>query len=60
MYNHIRTEEGRPNLFTTALLGLGYLVTYFFGFTHPHLKERIEHLEFAHRIIEKTNNNHIE
>lgn len=58
MYNHIRTEDGRPpNLIKAVLSGIEYIVVYFFGFTHPFLKERIEHLEFAHRIIQKADNN---
>ncbi len=46
-----------PNLIKAVLSGIEYIVVYFFGFTHPFLKERIEHLEFAHRIIQKADNN---
>ena len=30
------------------------VISYFFGFTHPHLKERIEYLDFADRLIANT------
>lgn len=44
----------RPGIIST-IMECGHLViSYFFGFTHPHLKERIEYLDFANRLIANT------
>jgi heat shock protein HtpX len=44
----------RPGIIST-IFECGLLtVSYFFGFTHPKLKERIEYLDFADRLIANT------
>lgn len=51
------TKKERPGFFEKILESFGYLFWYFYGFTHPGPKERIEYLELAKRMSEmqKTN-----
>jgi Zn-dependent protease with chaperone function len=44
----------RPGVISTIVECSLLVLSYFFGFTHPHLKERIEYLDFANRLITKT------
>jgi Zn-dependent protease with chaperone function len=44
-------SEKRPSLGSVIIDTIGSLVGYFFGFTHPYLKERIEELDFDERIL---------
>jgi len=42
----------RPSYFSLVIVCFWWLIAYFIGFDHPHLKERIEYLEFTHKILE--------
>ena len=43
----------RPSRLSVIIQGLTWLKAYFFGFTHPFLKERIEHIKFANEMRNK-------
>ncbi len=45
----------RPSHFSVIIRGLEWIRAFFFGFTHPFLKERIEHIKFANEIRNKIN-----
>lgn len=45
----LRTEK--VNILSVILQSLFLIIRYFFGLTHPQLKERIEYLDFANRIL---------
>jgi len=50
MYNYIDRKKRRPTRVGAIFTGFDYISEYFFGTTHPRLKERIEHIEFAGKI----------
>jgi len=43
----------RPTRLSVISSGLSWIKAYFFGFTHPFLKERIEHIKFANEMRNK-------
>jgi heat shock protein HtpX len=45
------TSKDRPRVFSVTLNTIYLLASYFFGISHPLLKERIEYLDFAERIL---------
>jgi heat shock protein HtpX len=47
-------SNSRPNLLHKIIESFAWIIGYFFGFEHPHLKERIEYLDFAKRLIADT------
>jgi heat shock protein HtpX len=51
LYSAPFTIKERPNYFEKILESFGYLFWYFYGFTHPGSKERIEYLEFAKKML---------
>jgi len=52
IYNHPPVNGERASRLSKIFQGFEYLKAYFLGFTHPFLKERIEHIEFANRILD--------
>ncbi len=51
-YSEPFTRTKRPGFFEKILESFGYLFWYFYGFTHPGSKERIEYLELARKMSE--------
>ena len=47
-------SKKRPGFIYKINESLEWIIGYFFGFEHPHLKERIEYLDFANRLISDT------
>lgn len=45
-------SSDRPKRFALILESLYMIIAYFIGFGHPHLKERIEYLDFTNKILE--------
>ena len=52
LYSGSVNNGTRPNIFNNILDSFRLLIGYFFGFTHPHIKERIEYLEFAQILVD--------
>ncbi len=51
-YSEPFTKNKRPGFFEKILESFSYLFWYFYGFTHPGSKERIEYLELAKKMLE--------
>lgn len=51
MFSEPLSSMKRPNVFMVVVLSILLLARYFFGPTHPHLKERIDYLDFAERML---------
>jgi Zn-dependent protease with chaperone function len=45
------TTNTQPRYFEITSIGCGYILWYFHGHTHPILKERLEYLELAERML---------
>mgnify|MGYP000863928071 CR=1 FL=1 len=45
-------SPNRPSHFALFIESIYWLIAYFIGFEHPHLKERIEYLDFTNKILE--------
>ncbi len=45
-------SPNRPSHLTLFIESIYWLIAYFIGFEHPHLKERIEYLDFTNKILE--------
>jgi heat shock protein HtpX len=52
LYSEPFTRSKRPCYFEKISESFDYLSRYFYGFTHPGLKERIEYLELAKKMLE--------
>ncbi len=53
-YSEPFTRNKRPSYFEKIIESFEYLFFYFYGFTHPGSKERIEYLELAKKMLERT------
>lgn len=42
----------RPSRISLIIESIYWIIAYFIGFEHPHLKERIEYLDFTNKILE--------
>jgi hypothetical protein len=49
-------KRKRPSIFGKILESFEYLQAYFYRFTHPNLKERVEHLEITEKILNNQKN----
>ena len=57
LYSEPFTRIKRPSYFEKISESFEYLSRYFYGFTHPSLKERIEYLELAKKMLETQKGN---
>ena len=51
-YSEPLTSNQRPSIFGKMFESVGYLFWYFSGFAHPGLKDRIEHLKIAEKMLD--------
>lgn len=56
LYSTSFKVDKRPSYIGLTLEALYDIITYFIGFTHPHIKERTEYLEFASKMLKADEN----